>query len=209
MQKLIVALGLALVTLTGCGGKSILSPDMPSNTVDPSRARPTEGQVSAVHVVATSVQAHLAGAAPDSGWVAVTNQTTPIEMLTFKNAQYAPLTDAAVPAGSYDSMRLLTGAGCTVVVDGATLPLDVPGNTCTLNGSFDLPQVGPMILQLDFSPTTAVHLTGNGHWKLKASFNILGVSLLGDGATAPVGVDGPSSGPGGRGGSDLPHDLVY
>jgi hypothetical protein len=209
MQKQIIVLGLALVSLTGCGGKSILSPDMPSNTIDPSRARPTEGQVSTVHVVATSVQAHLAGAAPDSGWVVVTNQNTSIEMLTFKNAEYAPLTDAPVPAGSYDSMRLLTGAGCSVVVDGVPHPLDVPGNTCTLNGSFDLPQVGPMILQLDFNAGTAVHQTGNGHWKLKATFNILGVSLLGDGATAPVAADTPTGGPGGRGGSDRPRDLVY
>src|SRR5690349_10120594 len=72
MHKRLMLMSLALVVLTSCGKlSSPVAPVPPSNVVSPSRVKdPSEAiGVDAANVIMTMVRAHLAGAAPDSGWV--------------------------------------------------------------------------------------------------------------------------------------------
>lgn len=206
-MKRLVLLSLALAVLTSCGKiTSPVAPASPSNVVEPARAKDPNAAttVSAANLVVRSVRAHQAGAAPDAGWAVLSTHTMQIDLFSFDGG-LAPLADVVIPAGAYDSLSLALTTGSTVVVDGVTRPLDVPG-AVILDGDFDLSSSGVLALRLDAD--SAIHRTGSGRWKLKAVIQLLTTGVVANpGAFTDGGATGGTRGRGGNGGT-LPHDLV-
>src|SRR5258706_14660682 len=129
MQKRLMLMSLALVVLTSCGKlSSPVAPVPPSNVVAPSRAKdPSEAMgVDAANVIMTMVRAHLAGAAPDSGWVVLSTDTRQVDLLSFQNG-LTPLADVAITAGGYGSPSPSRTNDCDVVGGDQTPPPPTPG----------------------------------------------------------------------------------
>lgn len=210
MQKRLILMSLALVVLTSCGTlSSPVAPVAPSNVVAPSGVNEANASpaVDAATLVMTSVRAHQAGFAPNAGWVVLSTDTRQVDLLSFQGS-LAPLADVAITAGAYDSLSLSLTAGCTVVVNGVTQPLDAPG-ALGLSGSFDLPSSGVLTLQLDLNANHSIHETGNGRWKLKPSIPLVNAGVVANPAAVSDGdVTGGTRGHGKGGGTNLPHDLV-
>ena len=211
MQKRLMLMSLALVVLTSCGKlSSPVAPVPPSTVVAPSRIKdPSEAiGMDAANVIMTMVRAHLAGAAPDSGWVVLSTDTRQVDLLSFQNG-LTPLADVAITAGAYDSLSLSLTTDCNVVVNDLTLPLDAP-SALGLSGSFDLPSGGLLSLQLDLNVNHSIHQTGNGEWKLKPSIPVINAGVSAN--SAAVNNAGATDGSGRHdtadGGSNLPHDVV-
>src|SRR5262245_50475252 len=115
----LVALGLASCsespTTPGTGTVRVQMTDAP-------------GDVQAVNLVITQVSVHLAGSAADSvsGWQVLNSSTQTVDLMTLQNGTFTTIAQARVPVGNFTQLRLLLGAGSTVVVNGVTYPLTIP-----------------------------------------------------------------------------------
>ncbi|HTL99006.1 MAG TPA: DUF4382 domain-containing protein, partial [Holophagaceae bacterium] len=126
----------ALLGLLACGGSGSSSGG--SGTMN---VRMVDGPISGyqnIFVNIQQVQIHGSG-----GWTTLSSPNQTYDLLSLTNGISATLASGAtLPAGHYDQMRLILGAGNTVVLsDGSTQPLKVPSGLQTgikLIASFDV-----------------------------------------------------------------------
>jgi len=122
----------------------------------------------AVNVVVVRVDIQVAAQDSTSGWVTLSDDTATYNLLTLQNGVDAVIGSAAVTAGHYTQIRLILGAGSTVVVDGATHPLVVPSALETgvkLVHQFTVAEGGTTELTLDFDAEKSVRYQ-NGTYRL-------------------------------------------
>jgi uncharacterized protein DUF4382 len=157
-----VALGLTL--LAGCGKDHSTSTRVGTVHMFVTDA---PAAVQAVNLDIVQVAVHRTESDSVSGWEVLRQDSMTVELLSLRNGTLAALANAQVPAGTYDQVRLLLGAGSTVVVDGVTYPLTVPSGMTSgvkIVGPFTVPDNGVIELALDFDAAHSVHQTGAGTW---------------------------------------------
>lgn len=163
---LIVALALSMGHfLTGCSDTT--SPG--GGTLQVSLAD-GPGDFEAVNIVVESVEVHRAGEDSLSGWMTVRATPGTYDLMQLRNGVTAVLVDHQLPAGDYTQMRLVLGAGCTVVVDGVTHPLVVPSGMHSglkLNHPFTIGNDAIYEVMLDFDAMRSIHQTGMGQYMLR------------------------------------------
>jgi hypothetical protein len=119
-----------------------------------------------VNIVVTGISVHQQGA-DTTAWETIRSDSVTVDLLTLRNGTIRAVGGANVPSGRYNQIRLLVGAGSTVVVDGTTHPLEIPSNVIRINGNFDVPPGGTIELTLDFDAARSIVNTGSGRYILK------------------------------------------
>ncbi|TMQ68334.1 MAG: DUF4382 domain-containing protein [Candidatus Eisenbacteria bacterium] len=122
-----------------------------------------------VNLVVTGVAIHR-GDSDTTAWETLRSDSTTIDLLTLQNGATLQLATADAPAAHYTQIRLLLGAGSTIVVDGVTHPLVIPSGQQTglkIVGGFDVPPGGTVELTLDFDASRSIIVTGNGTYILR------------------------------------------
>jgi hypothetical protein len=129
----------------------------------------------AVNVVVARVDGHMATDDSTSGWVTLRDDTATYDLLTLRNGVEAALGSAAVSAGQYTQIRLILGAGSTVVVDGASYPLEVSSGFETgvkLVHQFSVAAGGTTDLTLDFDAENSVRYQ-NGSYRMQPVIRVV------------------------------------
>jgi hypothetical protein len=128
-----------------------------------------------VNLVVTGVAIHR-GDSDSTAWETLRSDSTTIDLLTLQNGATRQLSTTNVPAAHYTQIRLLLGAGSTVVVDGVTYPLIIPSGLQTglkIVGGFDVPAGGTVELTLDFDAARSIVNTGTGTYLLKPTVRMI------------------------------------
>ena len=86
---------------------------------------PVDG-IDNVWLVVSSIAAHRA----DGTWVSISNQTQTMDLLGLRYGVTRTLGISSIPAGNYDTLKLLV-SDASIVVDGATYDLYVPSGSTT------------------------------------------------------------------------------
>ncbi len=125
----------------------------------------------AVNIEIIGVSVHRADEDSLGGWfdVAIAD-TMHIDLLSLVNGSVVALADTLLPAGDYTQIRLLLGAGNSVVFDGVEHPLTIPsGMTSGLKIQFPFTIEHGMLYEvtLDFDASRSIHVTGNGRWMMR------------------------------------------
>lgn len=159
----------ALVAVTGCsrnGDPSTLSTRPGARTATVRFAlTDAPAQYDQVNVVITGLAVRDA---VTGEWVEVTlpGGGGTYDLLQLQNGVFATLGVTDLPAGTYDMVRLTLGDGSTIVVDGVTYPLRIPGGTnhgVLIRGTFEVPEGGSLDIGLDFDAARSIHRTGNSY----------------------------------------------
>jgi len=133
------------------------------------------GDFEQVNLVITEVSIRAEGA-DTSAWETLKSDSATFDLLQLRNGVFTQLAIADVPAGHYSQIRLLLGAGSTVVVDGVTHPLIVPSGMQSglkLVGNFDVPAGGAVDVTLDFDASRSIVLTGSDKYILKPVVRVI------------------------------------
>ncbi len=129
-----------------------------------------------VNIVVTEVSSHAAEADSASGWIVLDDRTRTFDLLTLANGQSAVLCHSPLDPGHYTQIRLKLADSCTVVVDGVTLPLEVPSGSQSglkLNHPFEIEPDILYELTLDFDATRSIHVAGNGRYILRPVIRLI------------------------------------
>lgn len=166
LRTILAAAGvLGLLAALGCSDSS--SPGAGTLQV---RLIDAPGNFDAVNIVIESVQVHVAGDDTTSGWHEVSSTPGVYDLLELRNGVSALLVDRQLPAGHYTQMRLLLGAGSTVVVDSVTYPLTIPSGLTSglkLNHNFTIGNDAVYEVTLDFDAARSVRMNGGGDYRLQ------------------------------------------
>jgi hypothetical protein len=171
---------LPLAVLAGCSSSNNMSSPGSGTMRIRMTDKPATGNVEAVNIVVTEVSVRVAegsatGSDSDSvsmsgGWQVLSTTAKTYDLMKLQNGVFTTIGQGLLPAGTYTQIRLKLGAGSTVVVDGATLPLKVPSGMQSglkLTGNFVVPPGGTTDVGLDFDASRSLHQTGNSQWMLK------------------------------------------
>jgi hypothetical protein len=165
----LVILAVAAV-LAGCGSDSGTKPGFGSVRVSLTDAPADYDQV---NIVVREVRIHAAGEGDgDGSWIVVRpDSESTYDLLELRNGVFVTLGfEDAIPAGSYDQVRLVLGAGSNVVIDGVTHPLVTPSGQQSgikVNGGFEVIAGETVEIVLDFDASRSIHQTGNGKYMLR------------------------------------------
>ena len=154
---------LALAVLSGCSKN--VSPSMGTMNIQMTDA---PGDFQAVNLVVTQVAVQHADG--NGGWEVLSSQTRAVDLLQLRNGVFTTLGLSMVPAGHYNQMRLMLGAGSNVLIDNTLHPLRIPSGLQTglkLAGTFDVPARGNCDLALDFDVARSIVADGDGGFSLK------------------------------------------
>jgi hypothetical protein len=132
------------------------------------------GSFEAVNIVVARVEVHMSG----SGWVTINDSLRTYDLLTLRNGAITVIGDAMVNAGHYTQIRLVLGAGSTVVVNGQTFSLNVPSNEIYLVHQFRIEAGTTYELLLDFDAARSVVYAG-GSYQLQPTIRVNAVALTG------------------------------
>jgi hypothetical protein len=173
--RLLLALA-PLALFAGCSSSNMSNPGNGTMRVHLTD-KPGSGNIEAVNLVVTevSVRGEMAPSDSDStstsgGWHTLSSNTHTYDLTKLQNGVFTTIGEGSLPAGSYTQIRLVLGAGSTVVVDGTTYSLKVPSGMesgLKLVGNFQVPPGGTTDVGLDFDASRSLHETGNGQWMLK------------------------------------------
>ncbi len=120
-----------------------------------------------VNIVVTRVEVHAANSDSTSGWITLSDTTATYDLLKLTNGANSVIGDKMLPVGKYTQIRLLIGAGSSVVVDGVTYGLDISSATgLKLNHNFDIEDGKLYLLTLDFDAARSVVPTNDGQYRL-------------------------------------------
>jgi hypothetical protein len=181
---------LSLAVLSGCSKN--LSPTTGTMNIQLTDA---PGDFQAVNLVVTQVAVQHADG--NGGWEVLSSQTRAVDLLKLRNGVFTTLGLSMVPAGHYNQMRLMLGAGSNVVIDNTMHPLRIPSSLQSglkLGGTFDVPSQGNCDLVLDFDVARSIVADGDGGFSLKPVIRCVITSLPDakpgaiHGAVAPSGV---------------------
>lgn len=128
----------------------------------------------AVNIEVVEVSVHQAGVDSVSGWTVIDNTVRTFDLLTLTNGASAILGNSKLNPGHYTQIRLKLGTGSSVVVGGASYPLDVPSGTQTglkLTHEFDIVANTLYELTIDFDAARSIHTTGK-NYKLSPTLRV-------------------------------------
>lgn len=148
-----------------------------------------------INIVVTRVEVHKSGSDSTSGWFIINNNTATYDLLTLRNGASVILGNNSLDAGTYTQIRLITGTGCNIVVDGVVYPLEIPSGEQSglkLNHAFVIESGNLYELVLDFDAEHSIVLTGNGQYKLKPVIRVVPLIISGtiSGQINPVSAAG-------------------
>lgn len=200
-RPVVCFLASALVAvLTACGGDSSKTATVQTSMSDPSTCKAPQGPFSHIYVTVTDVLIHTSAnaSANDSGWVDLTPdlQKNPVQvdLLGVSNQCFlATLGSAAIPAGSYQQMRIIlapnssgvnnnkcdTTANCLMLTSDLTntpFPLQLSSQTQTgikipsgqiAGGKFVVAGGDNKDLNIDFDACASIVTQGNGQFRMK------------------------------------------
>ena len=155
MQRAIITLCIAALAIAGCdkstgpGGAGQMTMYM----VD------APAHYDAVNIVVKEVAVHSS----TQGWVTINSTERTFNLLSLTNGAAAVLGSASLAVGQYTEIRLILGAGSTVVVDGQTFGLTVASGFETgikLVHSFDIEEGARYDLLLDFDAARSIIQVG-------------------------------------------------
>lgn len=185
-----------LLALAGCGdgdGGSLIPPAQQGTL----RASLTDGPAcgfNSVFVTVDSVRVHTSASAGDSssGWSEIVLSPGPqkIDLLTLTNGVFYTLGETALPAGTYQQIRLVLesnasvpNANSVVPIGGVEQPLDTPSGPQSglkINGNFTVQGNQLTDLVLDFDACKSIVRRGNGTFGLKPVISAVPLSVAGD-----------------------------
>lgn len=112
-----------------------------------------------------------------SGWVSLNNAPLgTYDLLTLGNDKDTLLSDADIPKGRIEQIRLVLGPGNYVKVDGKMIKLETPSaeqSGLKLNIHQDVEGGVLYKLLLDFDVAKSIHQTGNGKYMLKPTIRTI------------------------------------
>jgi hypothetical protein len=115
-------------------------------------------------------------------WIQLDGTPGIIDVLALQDGVFATLGTGAVPAGSYNQIRLVLGVNNTIVVDNVSYPLEVPSEERAgfrLIGRFDVSVGGSADIGIDFDAARSIHQEGNGDWVLRPVVRIAPLGTTG------------------------------
>lgn len=187
MISLVVA-GLLLMALTSC------EPEPQFATVQ-FWLTDAPGDFESVRIEVSDVLVHREIGDQSSGWLSTNEKPALYDLLTLTNGNEALLGSLQLPEGRIEQMRLVLSSRNSVVVDGETYALKVPGGMQSgikLQLHQDIrPGVTYRVL-LDFDVAQSVVDHGNGSYSLKP---VIRVITRPEGGSIEGRVDPPSSTP--------------
>jgi Domain of unknown function (DUF4382) len=104
------------------------------------------------------------------GWYEMEFEPTEFSFQDLSTGVSALITDAALPTGTYNQLRLLLGEGNQVIIDGEAFDLIVyPGlrSGIKLRHLFEIAEGEPYTVTLDFDASRSVTQTGSGTYILR------------------------------------------
>lgn len=128
-----------------------------------------------VNIVVHRVEIHQSGADSTTGWREVNTTATVYDLIALKNGASIVLGNAVTAVGSYTQIRMVLGAGNTVVVNGIVYPLTVPSGFQTgikINHGFTITEAGTLELMLDFDAENSIQQTGINEYKLQPVIHV-------------------------------------
>ena len=162
-----IALLATMATLAGLAGCS-KNDDETNPTVGRVNVMMTDAPAAydEVNIVVTGIAIHQQGA-DTTAWETIRTDSVTVDLLELQNGTVRAVGGTNVPSGNYHQLRLMVGAGSTVVVDGTTYPLVIPSNVIRLNGNFTVPPGCTVELTIDFDASRSIVATGAGTYILK------------------------------------------
>ena len=140
------------------------------------------GAYDEINIIVTRVEVHKNGFDSTSGWHIVNNNTATYDLLKLRNGASAILGNNSLEAGAYTQIRLITGSGSNIVVNGIVYSLEIPSGEQTgikLNHAFVIKSGLLYELILDFDAEHSIVLTGNGQYKLKPVIRVVPLIITG------------------------------
>jgi hypothetical protein len=138
-----------------------------------------------VNIVVDSVLAHIASSDSMHGWTTLNRVSATYDLLTLVNGANAVIGTAVLPVGRYTQIRLHTGSGSTVVIDGVPHPLVTPSGSQSgvkLNIDASIQPGTTYLLTLDFDANKSVVATGDSAgpvYSLKPAIRIVATGTTG------------------------------
>ncbi len=151
-----------LIAFVGCSKSG--SPNSPGSGTMQVNMVDAPASYDQVNIVVDSVQAHTVGSDSTGGWVTINSTASTYNLLTYTNGSFAVVGDAELPAGQYTQVRLLLGAGNTVMVNGQSHPLTIASGFQTgvkLNVDATIEANATYTLTLDFDANRSIIQTGD------------------------------------------------
>ena len=150
------------------------------------------GDYEAVYIDVQDVKINLTSDSA-SGWTSLANvQRGTYDLLELVNGKDTLLSDASIPAGRVQQIRLVLGNENYVKIDGQKLKLETPSaqqSGLKINIHQDVREGATYHLLLDFDVAKSVHETGNGKYILKPTIRAILQPLAGiKGGVAPDSV---------------------
>ena len=105
------------------------------------------------------VKIHTDNSHPKADWIELSTNAGVYDVLTLTNGAEALIAEGEVPEGPYQELKLELGTNNTVVIDGATYPLEVPPASDPLMkfGIAEHVEEGQeLVLLLDFDPERSI-----------------------------------------------------
>ncbi len=130
----------------------------------------------AVLINVTEVDVHSATSDSNGGWFVLNSTPHVYDLLSLRNGLSAVLGDTMLPAGQYSQIRLILGAGSSVVINGISYSLTIPSGFQTgikLNGNFNIQANATYQLTLDFNAAKSIIQTGNGKYMLQPVIRVV------------------------------------
>ena len=173
---LILASALALGLLIGCSGESdLLTPDAELVKTAPYDNAGTF-QLTLIDapvdfddfiLVLKGISAHRDCEDDLDGWYGLDIEPAEYHLLDLTNGVSALITDAELPAGTYNQIRLLLDEGNRVVIDGEEFDLFIPSGLASgfkIQHVFEIVEGQDYAATLDFDAARSVHLDGSGRY---------------------------------------------
>jgi len=134
------------------------------------------GDYDEINIVVARVEAHKNGFDSTNGWHVVNNISATYDLLELRNGASTILGNNSLEAGTYTQIRLITGSGSNIVVNGTVYPLEIPSGEQSgikLNHAFVINSGQLYELILDFDAEHSIVLTGTGQYKLKPVIRVV------------------------------------
>lgn len=161
-------LGIGLLTFAACSNKD--NGDSDGTARIEVRLTDDPAGYDAIYIDVQDVQINVTGDA-DNGWQSLPGVNKGIyNLLDLVNDKDTLLVNSDIPSGRLHQIRLVLGPNNTIVVNGATLPLETPSaeqSGLKLNVQQDVTAGILYTLLLDFEAAKSVKKTGNNKYILK------------------------------------------
>ncbi len=185
MKKLVLGwLAITLFTvLWGCQKDETTGPGTGSGTGTLAvRLTDSPAGYDSVIIAVDSIRVHVDSADSVGGWYTMSRAPAVYDLLQFMGGKDTLVAEGDIPAGYYSQMRLYIGSGSHVVVNGVSIPLEIPSGPQSglkLNIQSTIVAGVQYVLVLDFDAARSIVVTGNGRYLLKPVIQTVALSISG------------------------------